>query len=188
VSSLLGAVLDQLGAHHAIDERESRCLEEARRVLPTLERPFDRFAGRTHVTGSGIVVGGRGVILHLHKRLGIWVQPGGHLDAGETPWDAARRESAEETGLTLRFAGTGAEGGEVPPLLHVDVHAGGQGHTHIDLRYLLAVVGDDRPAPPAGESQAVAWFSWEDALVAAEPALGGLLAHLRRSPAAPPAG
>jgi 8-oxo-dGTP pyrophosphatase MutT (NUDIX family) len=38
------------------------------------------------------------VVLHRHRVLGIWVQPGGHIDSGETPWDAAVRETAEETG------------------------------------------------------------------------------------------
>ena len=36
------------------------------------------------------------MVLHLHKRLKIWLQPGGHIEAGETPWDAACREAREE--------------------------------------------------------------------------------------------
>jgi ADP-ribose pyrophosphatase YjhB (NUDIX family) len=44
------------------------------------------------------------VVLHRHRVLGIWVQPGGHIDSGETPWDAAVRETAEETGLVGWFS------------------------------------------------------------------------------------
>ena len=44
-------------------------------------------------------------MLHLHKRLDLWLQPGGHIEPGETPWDAARREAHEETGLDVTFAG-----------------------------------------------------------------------------------
>jgi 8-oxo-dGTP pyrophosphatase MutT (NUDIX family) len=109
------------------------------------------------------------VLLLQHKRIRIWVQPGGHLEAGETPWEAARRESEEETGLRfVPWAGT-------PRLLHVDVHPGGLGHTHLDLRYALQVRGDDQPRPPAGESQDVRWFSWPEAIQTADAGLAGLL-------------
>jgi hypothetical protein len=50
-----------------------------------------------------------------------------------------------------------------PELVHVDVHAGGRGHTHLDLRYLIDG-GTADPAPPEGESQEIAWFTWPDAI------------------------
>lgn len=34
--------------------------------------------------------------------LGHWTLPGGYLDDNETPWDAARRETLEESGLEIR--------------------------------------------------------------------------------------
>lgn len=107
------------------------------------------------------MVGPRGVILLKHKRLGLWLQPGGHIDPGESPWDAALREAREETGLEVSFAEVGPGG--VPVLVHVDVHAGGRGHTHLDLRYLVDGAAAD-PAPPEGESQEVAWFEWPAAI------------------------
>jgi 8-oxo-dGTP pyrophosphatase MutT (NUDIX family) len=142
-------------------------------ALARLANPFDQESDRTHVTGSALIVGPRGVLLHRHKRLGLWLQPGGHLDAGETPWAAARREAGEETGL--EFDWTEVDAGGVPPLAHLDVHPGGRGHVHLDLRYRLAVVGPDEPAPPAGESQDVRWFPWPDALSVADPGLAGWL-------------
>ncbi len=169
--ALLDAVRDSVAARVPVDEREAEARRQVLGALDTLERPFDRDADPTHVTGSGIVVGGRGVLLHRHRRLGRWLQPGGHLEAGEAPWDAARRETEEETGLAVRFVGAGS-------LAHVDVHPAAAGHTHLDLRYLLAVEGDDGPAPPPGESQEVRWFSWDEARRRADPALAGLLAHL----------
>src|ERR1035438_1973186 len=64
--------------------------------LSRLVDPFDRDADPVHLTGSAIVVGPRGTILHLHKRIGVWMQPGGHIDPGEAPWQAALRETREE--------------------------------------------------------------------------------------------
>ena len=52
--------------------------------------------------------------------------------------------------------------GGTPELAHVDVHDGGRGHTHLDLRYLFDA-GDADPAPPADESQDVGWFGWDEA-------------------------
>lgn len=147
-------------------ERRSRiCLL---RVLDRLPRPFDRLAGPVHVTGSAIVVGPRGTILHRHKRLGIWLQPGGHLDAGEAPCEAAVREASEETGLPLRHPLAG------PRLVHVDVHPAAAGHVHLDLRYLLGAPDAD-PRPPGSESQEVHWFSWPDAIALADEGLAGAL-------------
>ena len=33
--------------------------------------------------------------------LGLWIAPGGKIESGESPHEAARREMAEETGLTV---------------------------------------------------------------------------------------
>lgn len=155
-----------------VDDREARSVARTLVELDRLARPFDEHADPVHLTASAIVVGPRGTLLHRHKRLGIWLQPGGHIDPGEEPEDAAVRETAEETGIT---GGHPAEGRR---LAHVDVHDGGRGHTHLDLRYLL-LAGADDPAPAAGESQAVRWFGWDDAITMADAGLVGALRHLR---------
>jgi len=171
-----------------VDEREERSVTAFLEAFDGLADPFDQRLDPVHVTGSGIVVGRRGVVLLKHKRLGIWLQPGGHIDPGETPWDAALRESAEETGLDVSF--DSFDGSEVDPsvdqdvevdgvpeLIHVDVHPGGRGHTHLDLRYLVDG-GDADPAPPEGESQDIAWFGWTQAIAIADPGLRGALITL----------
>lgn len=170
MTDLRAVVAAQVAARRPVDGREARSRHRILVALGRLPRPFDRESDPTHVTGSAIVAGPGGVVLHRHKRLGLWLQPGGHLEAGETPWEAARREAGEETGLI--FA---AWPGSVPPLAHVDVHAGGQGHTHLDLRYVLRVEGDPTPRPAAGESQEVRWFAWPEALERADPGLSGFL-------------
>lgn len=165
-----------------VDDREARSLRAFIEAYDGLDAPFSQESGPIHVTGSALVVGPRGVVLLKHKRLGFWLQPGGHIDPGETPWDAALREAQEETGLEVRFAswpsGSVDDQG-VPPLLHVDVHAGGRGHTHLDVRYLLdGGVGD--PDPPEGESQEIGWYDWDAAVEQADPGLEGILRHLQK--------
>jgi hypothetical protein len=58
-------------------------------------------------------------------------------------------------------------------MVHVDVHAGGRGHIHLDLRWLLVGSGD--PNPPADESQDVGWFDLATATSMTDPGLAGLL-------------
>lgn len=120
--------------------------------LARLDRPFDEDADPTHVTASAIVLDGSGcTALHLHKRLGLWLQPGGHIDPGEWPADGALREATEELGIALAHPVTG------PRLVHVDVHDGGRGHLHLDLEYLLLAEPGAVFTPADGESQDARW-------------------------------
>ncbi len=174
-TSETAAALDELrlvlAGHVALDDQEQRSIEEFLRQLDTLEQPLDEHAATTHVTASAVVVGRRGILLHRHKRLGIWIQPGGHIDPGEHPADAALREVVEETGLvTTHFGGS-------PTIVHVDVHPAPKGHTHLDLRFVLRGPDAD-PNPPEGESPDVAWLSFEAARQKAAGGLDGLLGAL----------
>ena len=157
-----------------VDEREAGSLMAFIEHFDRLDHPFSEHADVVHVTGSSIVVGPRGVVLHRHKRLGIWLQPGGHIEPGELPWEGARRETLEETGLDAMHPSTG------PELVHVDVHPGPRGHTHLDLRYLLHAPDAD-PSPPAGESPDARWFGWDDAIAIADVGLIGALRSVRAS-------
>lgn len=153
-----------------VDERHAASKEQFLRALDELDHPLDQHAHPTHVTASAIVVGARGTVLHRHKRLGLWLQPGGHIDTGELPAEAVLREVREETGLDVRHPPAG------PNLFHVDVHPAGD-HLHLDLRYVVG--GDDAdPQPAPGESPDARWFSWPEALLAADEALVGALRAL----------
>jgi len=96
------------------------------------------------------------VVLVHHKKLGLWLQPGGHADGDPDLAAVARREVAEETGLTdlvLRD--------DVP--LDLDVHRiparpEAPAHLHFDVRFLFDATGPQalRCSP---ESHAVRWFT-----------------------------
>ena len=153
-----------------VDDREASSIDAIVERLTWPGDPFSEFDDPHHVTASAFVVSSRGVILHLHRRLGIWVQPGGHVDKGESPTDAALRETFEETGLVARHL-------DPVQLFHVDVHPGPRGHTHYDLRYIL-LADPLEPSPPPDESPEVHWFTFLDAQRRCEPALGPALAKL----------
>lgn len=151
-------LLDLLEVHEPVSRSEADSLRRMRSLVRWLPRPFDEHADPTHVTGSAIVVADDGrFLLHKHKRLGLWLQPGGHADPGESAADAAVRETLEETGVVVSHP----EGG--PRLLHVDVHEGPRGHVHLDVRYLLRASAGADFAPDEGESQEIGWFTPDEA-------------------------
>jgi 8-oxo-dGTP pyrophosphatase MutT (NUDIX family) len=173
----LAVLRSQLERIDPVDQRESDSIAV---TLARLDVAGDLFSRLTdgHVTASAFVVSSRGVILHRHLLLGLWIQPGGHVDDTEGPEEAAVRETLEETGLAARhFAPV--------ELFHVDVHAGPQGHRgpdghlHYDLRYALSAPPLD-PSPPEGESPEVDWFDFDTAQTRCEPALAPAIAKLAR--------
>lgn len=100
-----------------------------------------------HFTASGIVLADEQVLLVEHRKLGMWLYPGGHIEPDEDPVQAVLREVAEETGLACRIVA-------VPRFVHPaatvlpapftilvhDIPANAQTplHQHIDLVYVLA--------------------------------------------------
>ena len=156
-----------------VDERETSSIAATLERLDWSSDPFDEAVNENHITASAFVISSRGVILHRHRRLGIWVQPGGHIDPEEDVEDAAIRETLEETGLRVRHL-------DPVELFHVDVHPGPRGHTHYDLRYVLVGPPDD-PAPYEGESPDVFWFTFDDAIKRCEVPLVPALEKLQRS-------
>lgn len=61
------------------------------------------------VLGAGTVVHRRGKMLVVKRaeppHLGLWAFPGGRVEEGESPLDAAVRETKEEVGLKVRVEG-----------------------------------------------------------------------------------
>jgi len=168
---------EDLKTHKPIDERERDSIKVFCELAPALRAPFDEHSDTTHVTASAIVVGVPGVVLHLHKRLNMWLQPGGHIDADESVDQAALREAREETGLQLRHFMS--ELNNQPRFIHLDVHPGPRGHTHLDIRYLL-VADNETFVPAEGESKEVKWFAWDQVLDTAEDGARGAILAARQ--------
>ena len=114
------------------------------RISELLDTPGDPFSrghfDPGHITASAFVLSpdGEDLLLILHGKLGLWLQPGGHVDPTDPDvLAAARREVAEEVGL-------GDEDVEFGGLLDLDVHPippnpkkGEPAHEHFDVRILL---------------------------------------------------
>jgi len=110
-------------------------------ALIEVDAPFSRKRfDPGHFTASAFVLSPdeTKLLLILHGKLGLWLQPGGHIDADDADVVAAcQREVAEETGLTdVELLGDG--------LLDLDIHPipanpkKGEGpHEHFDVRVLL---------------------------------------------------
>jgi 8-oxo-dGTP pyrophosphatase MutT (NUDIX family) len=112
-----------------------------------------RFALPSHITSSAIVLtpDGRRTCLVLHGRIGLWVQPGGHLEAGDvTLAGAAAREVAEETGLAGRILP------EIACLSRHHAPCRPEVDWHLDVQSVL-VTAQDVPTV-SKESKDVRWF------------------------------
>lgn len=60
---------------------------------------------KKHFTASALIIENGKVLLVYHKKLDVWLYPGGHIEKNETPEQAAVREAKEETGLDIKIIG-----------------------------------------------------------------------------------
>ncbi len=111
------------------------------KILKDFESGFDlwdRKNMRGHLTASTLIYNHHSeefLMLH-HKALNKWLAPGGHVDEGELPEQAALRECEEETGISKKPLSV--------ELIDIDIHdiparpVKNEGeHAHYDFRYLL---------------------------------------------------
>ncbi len=113
-----------------------------------------------HFTASAFLVSPdlRSMLMILHGKLGLWLQPGGHIDPEDDDViAAARREVEEETGVR------GIEPlAAFPALLDLDIHPippnprkGEPAHEHFDVRIALRATTWEFEA--GSDAQAARW-------------------------------
>lgn len=120
-----------------------------------------------HFTATVYLVHNGATALHLHKKLDMWLPPGGHIDRDELPHETAIREVEEEIGMEPTLftpdMGIESETARAMPqpqqflLFDVDVHDGEVAHQHIDFVYYGRV--DHRDITP--QSGEVSPDDWE---------------------------
>lgn len=85
------------------------------------------------------------LLLINHRKLNIWLQPGGHVELDEDPLQGLDHELLEETGLELSKCQIiepakqpKVRGQKTLPLpFHFNVHDFNKKHKHIDLEYVI---------------------------------------------------
>ena len=171
-------LLALLSAHEPTDATEHSHRERIEEFVRRHDDPFDRLLPEGHLTGSAFVLDPAGrVLLTHHRKLGIWVQLGGHADGERSASEVAMREAREESGLTdCEFAPSLMADGR-PLLLDVDVHRiparrDEAEHDHLDLRFLLRTAQPERIVADARETKALEWVEIPEARRRCEAAMG----------------
>jgi 8-oxo-dGTP pyrophosphatase MutT (NUDIX family) len=158
-----------LDAHAPQDARELRHRDRMCALLELGPGVFDReHYAPGHVTASAFIVDAsrQHLLLILHEKFRLWLQPGGHVESTDAHVVAAvQREIAEETGLHgLPLAAAG--------LFDLDVHAiparaSAPAHEHFDVRFLFEA---PYAAGQAGsDARALRWFPIAQLLSADRP-------------------
>jgi 8-oxo-dGTP pyrophosphatase MutT (NUDIX family) len=111
-----------------------------------------------HFTATVYLFRHNKILLHRHPKLHKWLPPGGHIEANETPPEAAIREAKEETGLDVQlFAdehltihSPNANSFSRPFLClleDIPANAHTPAHQHMDMIYLGKPLTNDEPNP-----------------------------------------
>ena len=117
---------------------------------------FSRAHPPGHFTGSAWLVSadGRRALLTHHRKLGRWLQPGGHADGDADLARVALREAEEESGLV----GLRQPGGLFDLDRHLIPARGDEpAHWHYDLRYVVCAAPAAEAFVVSAESHALAW-------------------------------
>jgi 8-oxo-dGTP pyrophosphatase MutT (NUDIX family) len=157
--SLRESASAELRGWPAPDRRQSELRHAFVAYLDEHDDGMWRSSAPAHLTASSVILdpSRRRMLLVLHRKVGRWLQPGGHCEPGDASLGAAAlREAEEESGIPgLRLT---------DGILHVDRHPApcrpGVVEEHFDVRYLvLAPPGAEPVAGP--ESMDVRWFGWD---------------------------
>lgn len=148
------ALSDDLSRYARRYPAEEETAERIARLVNAQPNCAHRDCAPGHLTGSAWVVSRDGCrhLLLLHKKLGKWLQPGGHADGDFDLGRVALREAAEESGLAGLELVVGHDGER---LLDLDVHvipartdASGAliepQHEHHDFRYLVRACASEK--------------------------------------------
>ncbi len=120
-----------------------------------------------HFVATAYVVDGAKVLLVHHRKIGLWLPAGGHIEPDEDPAEAAIREVKEETGLNVRLLGPVDEKGNgdgvrmLPTPHHLQIEQIAEGpHEHIDFVYVGTPISGQLERNP--ESIDVRWFTGDE--------------------------
>ena len=152
-------LLDLISDYGARYPGEVQVVARFEHFIAEHERCFERDCWAGHITGSAWLVNGAGthVLLTHHRKLGRWLQLGGHSDGESNTLLAAQREAEEESGLAVRVL--------EEAIFDLDVHEipavkSDPAHLHYDVRFLFQADHEDFRV--SAESLELAWAAIVD--------------------------
>jgi 8-oxo-dGTP diphosphatase len=108
------------------------------------------------------------VLVHVHKKYGVLLPVGGHVELDETPWQAIAHELEEESGYTLdqlklvqpnsRLKKISMAAQHPYPLV-MNTHDVPVDHYHTDISYGFVTEGDPRLEIVGDESHDLRWLT-----------------------------
>jgi len=102
---------------------------------------------------------GSRALLHHHRKLGRWLQFGGHCDGDEDVVRVAQREAFEESGIEGLIV---ASARPFDLDLHqIPAHGNEPTHWHYDVRYVL-IAPENALGVTSSESHALRWFTADE--------------------------
>ena len=144
----------RLAAYRGRWPEESETVARFEDFIDSHPECFERSCRVGHITGSAWIVNRTGdrVLLTHHRKLGRWLQPGGHSEGEPDTLEVALREAREESGLDVRALDEA--------IFDLDVHlipARGSepAHYHYDVRFPVEAI--ENRFRVSEESRALAW-------------------------------
>jgi len=149
-------LLERLARHRAADAHEEAMRQRIIAFAEAHPDCFERSLLAGHITGSAMIVDPartRTLLTH-HRKLGKWLQLGGHSDGDPDTLAVAEREAREESGLRSVRAVS-------DEVFDVDVHEiparkDEPLHRHYDVRFLFEA-DPDEPLTLSSESRDLQW-------------------------------
>jgi 8-oxo-dGTP pyrophosphatase MutT (NUDIX family) len=108
------------------------------------------------------------LLLVAHRKAGLWLPSGGHVEPGEDPWDTVLRECREELRIE---AVPSAVSGTRPFFLTITQTRSRERHTDVSLWYVLRSATDDITSFDEDEFEAIKWLSLQQVLAEPEDTL-----------------